>query len=205
MPEKWPRDLWLEAIWEDEAVKPYERVVAHVYARYAGKGETTWCSWDELRRRTGIKSKDAIWRAVSGLKKAGWLIEESPARQHRSAVYRLTSPLAGIVVGVRLPDLYPVPDIRETDPWTSSADPEVRENVARGPAFCDQESGKRDAREVIENSEEKSELARASAPPPDGRRARWARGHAYEADPGAPGVCGCGLPQLNSVAHRRAS
>jgi biotin operon repressor len=198
--DKWPRDLWLEAIWEDEAVKPNERVVAYVYARYAGKGETTWCSWEELRRRTGIKSRDAVWRAVSGLKAAGWLVEESPARQHRSATYRLSSPLAA---GVRQTDLYAVPDIRETDPWTDSAIPVVRENVARGPGFCDQESGKRDAREVIENSEERA--ARASAPPPDGRRARWARGHAYEADPGAPGVCRCGLPQLNSVAHRRAS
>jgi hypothetical protein len=73
VPEKWPRDLWLEAIWEDESLKPNERQVAYVYSRYAGRQDTTWCAWAELRRRTGLRSRDAVWRAIQGLQKAGWL------------------------------------------------------------------------------------------------------------------------------------
>jgi hypothetical protein len=88
----WPRDLWLTAIWECEAVKPNERVVAYVYARYAGATDTSWCSWDELKRRTGIRSRDAISRAITGLVKGGWLKEVERARQHRSTVYELTTP-----------------------------------------------------------------------------------------------------------------
>lgn len=155
MPDKWPRDLWLEAIWEDPTLKPNERVVAYCYAQYAGKTSTTWCAWDEIKRRTGIRSKDAVWRAVSGLVGAGWLEESQRARQHRSAVYRLTCPVDN-PPEVRETDRS---EVRETDPWN----PEVREtdargpgNSARGPANGDQRSVKRDAIALIDLSEDLS-------------------------------------------------
>lgn len=88
----WPRDVWLDALWDAEGLKPNERVVAYAYARYAGRRDVSWCSWDELRRRTGIRSRDAISRALAGLIGAGWLTEVSKARQHYSARYRLTIP-----------------------------------------------------------------------------------------------------------------
>lgn len=91
-PSRWHRDVWFDAIWADRAPKPNERIVAYVFARYAGKLKVTWCTWDELRRRTGIKSRDGISRAISGLIDSGWLKEIEKARQHRSARYELTIP-----------------------------------------------------------------------------------------------------------------
>lgn len=153
MAEKWPRDLWLDAIWENEGLKPNERAVAFAYARFAGKEDATWCSWAELARRTGIKSKDAIWRAVSGLVAGGWLVQVQKPRQHRSAVYRLTCPAEALL------------EVRETDPWAVPVGvppgPEVRHSGARGPAFCDQRSVKRDTSTQIELPEENSEVASA--------------------------------------------
>lgn len=88
--DRWPRDIWLDAIWDCPDVKPNERAVAYAYARYAGASDTTWCPWDELKRRTGIRSRDALSRAISGLIEAGWIVEVERARQHYSARYRLT-------------------------------------------------------------------------------------------------------------------
>lgn len=155
MADKWPRDLWLEAIWEDPTLKPNERVVAYCYAQYAGKTSTTWCSWEEIKRRTGIRSKDAVWRAVSGLIRARWLKEIQPARQHRSAVYRLTCPVDNSPE-VRETDLS---GVRETDPWNPEVRetaPEVRETAARGPGNGDQRSVKRDAIALIDLSQDLS-------------------------------------------------
>ena len=79
-------------MWEDATLRPNERVVAYVYARYAGATDISWCVWDQLRAHSGIKSRDAINRAVRGLEAAGWLEETEKARQHYSARYRLTIP-----------------------------------------------------------------------------------------------------------------
>jgi hypothetical protein len=89
---RWHRDVWFDAIWGCQALKPNERIVAYVFARYAGKLTVTWCAWDELRRRTGIKSRDGISRAIHGLIDSGWMTEIEKARQHRSARYELTIP-----------------------------------------------------------------------------------------------------------------
>jgi len=104
MGETWPRDRWLDAIWEDDALKPNERAVAYVYARYAGKTEETWASYAELMRRTGMRSKRSVSTAIKALVKAGWLDEKEVARQHRSAVYRLTCPLQRLQSATAGPD-----------------------------------------------------------------------------------------------------
>ena len=93
--DRWPRDLWLESIWEDETLRPNERVVAYVYARYAFEGDTAWASWTEVMRRSGIKSKNGVWLALRGLVAAGYLVQAAKPRQHRSAVYRLSGPPEG--------------------------------------------------------------------------------------------------------------
>jgi hypothetical protein len=192
--DKWPRELWLDAIWEDPDVKPNERTVAYAYARFAGGGATSWCSWDQLRRRTGIKSRDAIWRALSGLVDAGWLSMVDRPRQHRSAVYRLTVPLE--TPGVREAD---ASEVRQPDCWKSQGSPAVREIVASSPGNRDQVSGKQDAINQIEKSEERSDLRRATARVAD-------RGpHPFDEDPACPGVCRCGLPERNAAAHGRAA
>jgi hypothetical protein len=97
--DRWPRDLWLDAIWEDEALKPVERAVAYVYARYAGKNDTAWCSWAEIMRRTGMRSKKTVGASLAALVKAGWLSEVERPRQHLSAVYRLTCPVDNSLSG----------------------------------------------------------------------------------------------------------
>lgn len=89
----WPRDSWMDAIWDSETLKPRERLVAYVYARYAGRADVSWCTWSELTRRTGIKSRTTISEAIGGLVKAGWLLEVAPARQHYSARYQLITPV----------------------------------------------------------------------------------------------------------------
>lgn len=90
--DRWPRDIWIDAMWNNDALKPNERVVAYAYYRYAGSKRTTWCAWNELRARTGIKSRDALNRAIKGLIDGGWLREAKSARQHYSAIYRMTIP-----------------------------------------------------------------------------------------------------------------
>jgi hypothetical protein len=90
----WPRDRWLDALWDCETLKPRERAVAYVYARYAGSKSTSWCSWDELIRRTSIRSRTTISDAIAGLVEGGWLVEVEPARQHYSARYALEVPKA---------------------------------------------------------------------------------------------------------------
>ena len=88
-PSRWPRDVWFEAVWNDDLLSPVQRVVAYAYARYAGRGDITWVPQDEMRKRTGISSRNAISIAVKSLIKGGWMEEVEKARQHRSARYRL--------------------------------------------------------------------------------------------------------------------
>lgn len=92
MTTRWPRDAWLDAQFDDASLKPNERVVAYAYARYAGASDRTWCSWNELKKRTGIKSWDTISKAITGLVNGGWLVETEKARQHQSTIYRLSMP-----------------------------------------------------------------------------------------------------------------
>lgn len=138
---QWPRDKWLEAIWESDVLTANERCVAYVYARYAGKLDISWCVWDELRKRSGIKSRDAINRAIKGLLAGGWLELTEPARQHYSARYRLTIPQQSArrtpepVDGApsstgngRLTGRRTAPVVRETDcPVVRETTPVVRE------------------------------------------------------------------------------
>lgn len=88
--DAWPRDVWLDAMWENSDLGPNAREVARVYARYAGREDVSWSTWDEITRRTGIRSRDSISKAHQRLIADGWLVLVEKARQHRSARYRLT-------------------------------------------------------------------------------------------------------------------
>lgn len=94
MTVRWPRDDWLDALWdcEDPALKPAERTMAYTYARYAGKTDLTWCPDEEMRRRTGISSRDTLNKTRKTLISRGWLVEVERPRQHRSGRYRMTIP-----------------------------------------------------------------------------------------------------------------
>lgn len=81
----------MDAVW-DSALKPNERAVAYAFYRYAGNKKTTWCTWEELIRRTGIKSRNGVWLALKALIGAGWLEETEKARQYYSARYKLIIP-----------------------------------------------------------------------------------------------------------------
>ena len=90
MSERWPRDLWAEAVWSS-SLRPLERLVALAYADHARDGETAWATYGRLMDRTGL-SRDAVARALRGVVGAGWLVEVEPARQHRATVYLLAVP-----------------------------------------------------------------------------------------------------------------
>jgi len=89
----WPRDLWLDAMWEREDLRPNDRAVAYAFARYAGRNEITFCPYSELQRRTGC-GKDAAIAAVRRLTSAGWLTVETEAHQNYATRFRLTIPEA---------------------------------------------------------------------------------------------------------------
>jgi hypothetical protein len=149
----WFRDKYADAVWETEALRPNEKLVALVYADHAGDKEKpdndiAWVTWPRLSQWTGIRSKDGINRALRGLEAAGWLVEIEKRRQHRSARYRLVIPECPEVretyvweePEVRETDLSEQesnrPDVRDTDHWDSpevrETTPEVRETTPRG-------------------------------------------------------------------------
>lgn len=95
MIERWPRDIWLDAMWDCETLKPAERQVAYVYARYAGDQRTTWVTDEELKKRTGISSRDTISKTRAKLVEKGWLVEVEKHRQHKSGRYQMAIPETG--------------------------------------------------------------------------------------------------------------
>lgn len=196
MAEKWPRDLWLEAIWEDGALKPGERVVAYVFARFAGRDDVAWCSYPEMMRRTGMRDRTTVSTAIKGLTKAGWLDTVAGARQHRSPVYRLVCPLqqSGIPTDQQS-------GIPTSEASGSAATVGIFGSTRRD--FPDQQSGFWDPRKQIEISEENSEHSApdpSAAPRPSGKTP-----HAFQSEvPDTDGVtvgawCLCGLPPANEI------
>ena len=87
----WPRDAFVAAVWESTCLKPLERLVALAYADHARDGETAWVTYPRLMERTGL-SRDALARALNGLRAQGWLEVHEPARQQRAARYWLRIP-----------------------------------------------------------------------------------------------------------------
>lgn len=200
MAERWPRDLWLDAIWEDPALKPNERVVAYVYARYAGSGDTAWVSWPEIMLRTGMTSKRTVSRALKVLTDLGWLTVVARARQHRSTVYRLTVPAQRYLSATAEP----------VDNPSSGSNGIPLDGLGQEPAVAIVHSSGSDLtpsavaiwRPItqIENSNERSDT-RVHARDPSGARAASDRGHPFIADV-STGLCTCGLPEQNAT-HRR--
>lgn len=91
---RWPREVWLDAMWDATTLTPNARVVAYAYARYAKSGDVTWCPYPELMRRTGITSRKAVSAAIKDLVAAGWLTTVEEAKGRRSTRFRLTRPPA---------------------------------------------------------------------------------------------------------------
>lgn len=71
------RDRYTDAVWGVNALRPNERLVALAYAKYAGAkdnpDDVSWVTWPTLSTMTGIRSKDALNRAVRGLVESGWM------------------------------------------------------------------------------------------------------------------------------------
>lgn len=119
------RYRYADAVWAAPALKPNEKLVALVYARFVDVDEdatndVAWVTWRRLSELTGIRSKDALNRALVGLRNAGWLDQLEGPKQHNAPLYRLTIP-----DNPEVRETYSWDDgaeVRETDPW-----PEVRE------------------------------------------------------------------------------
>lgn len=90
------RDRYADAVWGHNALRPNERLVALAFAKYAGAkdnpDDVSWVTWTTLSTMTGIRSKDALNRAVKGLLEAGWMTEIEARRQHRAPRYKLLIP-----------------------------------------------------------------------------------------------------------------
>lgn len=112
----WFRDKYADAVRDcGYALRPNEKLIALTYADHAGDPEkpmndVSWVSWPRLSEQTGIRSKDAINRALRHLEKRGWLVLVEKKTQHKSPRYRLVIPEN--------------PEVRETYVWE---EPEVRE------------------------------------------------------------------------------
>ena len=145
----WPRDLFAEAVWSSR-LKPLERLVALAYASHARDQEFAFLTYPRMQEVTGL-SRDAIARAVTGLRDAGWLELMAEARQHHAARYWLRIPIQqsvsrtaeptrdtgdGLLSDTSSPspdtsspspgpdhseDNYAYLSARETDPWDSDA------------------------------------------------------------------------------------
>jgi hypothetical protein len=118
----WFRDQYADAVRDSKyALRPNEKLVALIYADHAGDPENpgndvAWVSWGRLSEQTGIRSKDALNRAVRHLEKRGWLQLVEARKQHRSPRYRLV-----------IPD---EPEVRAAYVWDGS---EVREEDLSTP------------------------------------------------------------------------
>ncbi|WBQ02998.1 hypothetical protein [Kribbella sp. CA-293567] len=136
----WFRDKYAEAVWGSDSLRPNEKLVALTYAEYAGDEtkpdkDDAWVTWAELSLRTGLRSKDAINRALRGLEAAGWLIQLTKARQHKSPRYRLVIQNTNLRATYDRADEPEDPAVREAYPSDpvevrladGSESPEVRE------------------------------------------------------------------------------
>lgn len=97
MKRRWFRDTYADAVWGPNALRPLEVLVALAYARFAGDrtdpdNDVSWVTWTTLSELTGIRSKDALNRAIHGLVDGGWMVQVEPPRQHYSPRYRLVIP-----------------------------------------------------------------------------------------------------------------
>lgn len=99
--EVWPREIWTDAMWDDPAPNPAMRAIANAYARFAGPSSFSWVSWPELKRRTGIKSNDAISGGLRRLEDEDWLKLARRGGQHESNLYQLIVPEHS---GFRMPE-----------------------------------------------------------------------------------------------------
>lgn len=95
------RDRYTDALWKPNALRPNETLVALAYAKYAGakaidgeqsREDVSWVTWATLSDMTGIRSKDALNRAVKGLIESGWMTPFEQRRQHRAPRYQLVIP-----------------------------------------------------------------------------------------------------------------
>lgn len=115
----WFRDVYAEAVWECESLRPNEKLVALTYADHAGDPENpgndvAWVVWRRLSVRTGIRSKSTLSRVLRALEAAGWLVLVEGRKQHYSPRYRLVIPEK--------------PEVRDSYTWEGDPEPpEVRE------------------------------------------------------------------------------
>lgn len=123
-PRRWFRDSYADAVWAaDGQLTANEKLVALVYANHAGaddkpedrpESDTAWVTWARMAQQTGIKSRDAINRAIRGLEDKKWLDQLEPPAGHLAPVYRLLIPLP--------------PAVREADPC------DRQQSVSRTPS-----------------------------------------------------------------------
>ena len=87
-----PRQLWADAVWEDTTLSPHEKLVALLFAKFAGKGiESVFVSRRVIQRYTGI-GRTKVNEVVTSLDDRGWLDRVEKERAQRAPRYRLRVP-----------------------------------------------------------------------------------------------------------------
>lgn len=96
MMERWHRDVYQDAIWDDATLSTRARTVAVTYARHARDqadrrtptADLSWVTYERLMQQTGIGTRRLICAAIRELLAAGWLVVVR-AVSRRPTVYRL--------------------------------------------------------------------------------------------------------------------
>jgi hypothetical protein len=90
---KWPRDLYVEAVWASPALTTPQLAVALAFADHAGPSDppAAWVGSDRLQARTKLK-RTAAATTVRALVRLGWLTPTAPPRKGFTATYLLTVP-----------------------------------------------------------------------------------------------------------------
>jgi hypothetical protein len=96
MMERWYRDVYQDAIWDDTTLSTRARTVAVTYARHARDqadrrtptADLSWVTYERLMQQTGIGTRRLISAAIRELLAAGWLVVVR-AVSRRPTVYRL--------------------------------------------------------------------------------------------------------------------
>jgi hypothetical protein len=99
---RWFRDIYRDAVWEDETLTAIEKAVAETYVRHArdqddrksATADLSWLTYERLMTKAGIGRRANVAAAVAGLVKAGWLVVHREVNR-RPTVYRLVVPLLG--------------------------------------------------------------------------------------------------------------
>lgn len=96
----WPNQVYVDAVWDSEQLTSTQKITALCYAKYANARQwlrcrdRAWVVYSELKKKTGIRSRETIAKVHADLVALGWLEPAGPSPGHRQRiVYKLALPV----------------------------------------------------------------------------------------------------------------